>query len=119
MPYPAYAEPQLGMASYHSQIGITQNTFAQFANRGGVLTTIGDDVSSGAFGSNDYYIRPVEKGMWRNPGNRMIHTDAGYRAIPPHLQTGYTPSYPIELDVGRCHLESLLLLVSCRPLPGF
>ena len=92
MPYPADADPQLGVASYHSQIDITQNTIAHFANRGSVLTTIGDDVSSGAFGTNDYYIRPVEKGMWRNPGNRMIDTDAGYRAIPPHLQAGYTPA---------------------------
>ena len=92
MQYPADADPQLGVASYHSQIDITQNTFAHFANRGSVLTTIGDDVSSGAFGTNDYYIRPVEKGMWRNPGNSMIDTDPGYRALPPHLQAGYTPA---------------------------
>ncbi len=89
-PYPADADPQLAVASYHSQMDIAQNTFAHFVNAGYVLKAVEGDVSSGAFGTNDYYIRPVEKGMWRNPGNRFIAADAGYRAQPPHLQPGYT-----------------------------
>ena len=89
-PYPADADPQLAVASYHSQMDIAQNTFAHFVNAGYVLKTVQGDVSSGAFGTNDYYIRAVEKGMWRNPGNRFIAADAGYRAQPPHLQPGYT-----------------------------
>ena len=92
MAYPADAEPQLGVASYHSQMDITLNTFAHFANRGSVLATFGDEISSGTFGTNDLYIRPVEKGMLRNPGNRLIDSDAGYRTLPPHLQAGYTPT---------------------------
>ena len=88
--YPVDADPPLAVASYHSQMDITQNTFAHFANAGNVLKGIGGDVSSGTFGTNDYYIRPVEKGMFRNSGNRLIAADAGYRAIPPHLQPGYT-----------------------------
>ncbi len=88
--YPTDADPQLAVASYHSQMDIIQNTFAHFPNAGYVLKDVQGDVSSGAFGTNDYYIRPVEKGMWRNPGNRFIAADAGYRAQPPHLQPGYT-----------------------------
>ena len=90
--YPADAEPPLAVASYHSQMDITQNTFAHFVNAGNVLQGIGGDTASGTFGTNDYYIRPVEKGMFRNPGNRLIDADAGYRAIPPHMQAGYTPA---------------------------
>ena len=90
MAYPADADPQLGVASYHSQMDITLNTFAHFANRGSVLAPFGDEISSGTFGTNDLYIRPVEKGMWRNPGNRLIDSDAGYRVLSPQLQAGYT-----------------------------
>ena len=89
--YPADAEPQLGVASYHSQMDIAQNSFVNLENRGFVLTSNGGDLASGAFGTNDYYIRPVEKGFWRNPGNKFINADAGYRALPPHLQPDYTP----------------------------
>ena len=100
MLYPADADPQLGVASYHSQMDITQNTFAHFANRGSVLAPFGDEISSGAFGTNDYYIRPVEKGMLRNPGNRLIDSDAGYRVISPQLQAGYTPATRLNWAVA-------------------
>ena len=90
-PYPADAEPQLGVASYHSQMDIAQNSFINLDNRGFVLTGNGGDIASGAFGTNDYYIRPVEKGFWRNPGNKFVNADPGYRALPPHMQADYTP----------------------------
>ncbi len=90
-PYPADADPQLGVASYHSQMDITQNVFMNLDNRGFVLQGTGGDIASGAFGTNDYYIRPVEKGFWRNPANKFVNADPGYRAIPPHMQPGYTP----------------------------
>jgi hypothetical protein len=89
-PYPAGADPQLGVASYHSQMDIAQNTFAGFDNAGYVLTTNGWDRSSGAFGTDDYYVRAVDKGFLRNPGNRLVQADPGYRALPPHLQPDYT-----------------------------
>lgn len=90
--YPSDADPQLGIASYHSQMDISLNTFVNFSNAGYVLTGNGGDVASGTFGMNDYYIRPVEKGMWRNPGNKLITTDPGYRSLPPHMQANYTPA---------------------------
>jgi len=89
--YPADAEPQMGVASYHSQMDIAQNTFVNLDNSGFVITRNGIDLASGAFGTNDYYIRPVEKGFWRNPGNKFVNADPGYRALPPHMQPDYTP----------------------------
>ena len=90
-PYPSDAEPQLGVASYHSQMDIAQNVFMNLENRGLILQGNGGDFSSGSFGTNDYYIRPVEKGFWRNPGNKFVNADPGYRALPPHMQATYTP----------------------------
>jgi hypothetical protein len=91
-PYPAGADPQLGVASYHSAMDIAYNTFVNLPNRGFVLTQNGWDRSSGAFGTDDYYLRPLEKGFWRNPGNKFINADPGYRALPPHMQPTYTPA---------------------------
>jgi hypothetical protein len=87
---PSSVDPQLGIASYHSQMDVNENTFIGFENRGYVLTSPGWGKSSGTFGTDDYYVRPVEKGVWRNGGNRLIASDPGYRALPPHLQPGYT-----------------------------
>ena len=89
--YPADGEPQMGVASYHSQMDIAQNTFVDLDNSGFVITSNGGDLASGAFGTNDYYIRPVEKGFKRNPGNKFVNADPGYRALPPHMQPDYTP----------------------------
>lgn len=89
---PPRSDPRLGVASYHSTLDIAQNTFVHLDNRGYLLTAAGNDLSSGAFGTDDYYMRPVEKGMARNPGNRLIDADPGYRALPPHLQPGFTPA---------------------------
>lgn len=92
LPYPANAEPQLGVASYHSTMDIAYNTFVNLPNRGFTLTQNGWDRSSGAFGTDDYYLIPVEKGFWRNPGNKLINSDPGYHALPPHMQPTYTPA---------------------------
>lgn len=88
LPYPAGAEPQLGVASYHSTLDITQNTFV------GLTSEVPTDVNlpSGVFGTDDYYLRPLEKGFWRNPDNKLINAAPGYRVPPPHLQAGYTPA---------------------------
>jgi G8 domain len=87
---PTNVDPQLAIASYHSQMDIAENTFVGFGFRGYALNTNGWDKSSGTFGSDDYYTRAVEKGFARNGNNRLINSDAGYRALPPHLQPNYT-----------------------------
>jgi len=38
---------------------------------------------SGAFDTWDYYIRPVDKGHLRNPGNVLVQSDPGYRHPRP------------------------------------
>jgi parallel beta-helix repeat protein len=83
-------EPQLAIASYHSQMDISENTFSGFANRGYARTSNGWDYSSGTFGTDDYYVKPVEKGFARNVNNRLIGSDPGWRALPPHMQPNYT-----------------------------
>lgn len=88
--YPSQSDPQLGIASYHSQVDIAENTFIGFANRGSVITSNGWEKPSGSFGTDDYYLRPVEKGYWRNTANKLVASDPGYRALPPHLQPNYT-----------------------------
>ena len=70
---------------------IAQNTFVNLDSGGFVITRNGMDLASGAFGTNDHYIRPVEKGFWRNPGNKFVNADPGCRALPPHMQPDYTP----------------------------
>ena len=38
---------------------------------------------SGAFATDDYYVRPVDKGHIRNPDNLLIGSDPGYRSPRP------------------------------------
>lgn len=89
-PFPAGQNPQLAFASYHSTLDITENTIVNITSRGYSLAQVDEDVSSGTFGTDDYYVQPVEKGFKRNPGNKLIKADPGYRALPAHLQPGYT-----------------------------
>lgn len=90
LPLPTGIEPQLAFASYHSTLDIAHNTIVNFQSRGRpLLEPPGTDLPSGAFGTEDYYLRPVEMGFHRNPGNVLINADPGYRALPPHLQRDY------------------------------
>jgi hypothetical protein len=74
---PADQQDIVGVASYHSQCDITGNTFVNLRLDG--------VHQRGAFSTADYYIRPVEKGMSRNEGNRLINTDPGLRAPSPNV----------------------------------
>jgi hypothetical protein len=91
-PYPDSADPQLGVASYHSTLDIAENTFVNLPNRGIQPANDVRGKSSGVFGTDDYYIRPVEKGFWRNPRNKFIQSDAGFRVLPPHLRSTFDPA---------------------------
>jgi hypothetical protein len=76
--YPSSAAPPVGLATYHSSVDMAWNTFVNFP--------FVKNTSSGAFMTDDYYIRPLEKGTVRNEGNRLINSHAGYRSLPPMLQ---------------------------------
>jgi hypothetical protein len=58
-------------------MAVSRNTFVNFA--------FVDNKSSGAFKTNDYYLRPVERGTARNDGNRLVNSAAGFRTLPPNL----------------------------------
>ncbi len=83
--------PQYGITSYHSTMNNKENIFVNFKNLGYVCSKNCWDANSGALGTNDYYITPVERGLYRSPGNKFINADPGYRALPPHLQPNWTP----------------------------
>lgn len=61
-------------ATYHSTFTIRDNIVIDFP-------LVADEMS-GMFATNDYYLRPVEKGQMRNTNNLMINTHPGYREAP-------------------------------------
>lgn len=62
-------------ATYHSAFDITNNIVLNFPLVPGVR--------SGAFATDDYYIRPLEKGQIRNAGNLLINSHPGFRLSAP------------------------------------
>ncbi|GIV88227.1 MAG: hypothetical protein KatS3mg055_0745 [Chloroflexus sp.] len=80
-PRPITDQPNTAVASYHSTFDIDNNVIVNFAlhNR--------QDRASGAFATNDYYTRPVDRGLIRNPNNRLINTHPGRRVISPNINT--------------------------------
>ncbi len=76
--YPSKVTPPVGLATYHSAVDMKNNVFVNFPFK--------KDTPSGAFMTDDYYLRPLEKGTIRNNGNRMINSHPGYRSLPPMLQ---------------------------------
>jgi hypothetical protein len=69
-------------ASYHSTFDIARNVIVNFPIDADLNTR-----ASGAFATNDYYTRAVDKGLIRNPNNRLINSNAGIRVISPNLNT--------------------------------
>jgi hypothetical protein len=70
-PRPANAEPPTAFATYHSTFDLKRNIAVNFPLIAGER--------SGVFSTEDYYIRPVDKGHARNPGNQWINSHPGYR----------------------------------------
>jgi len=74
--HPAPADrPPSGAASYHSSCDIRHNTF--------VNLPFVDGVSSGAFRTDDYYVRAVDRGLVRNTDNTFIAAHPGFRTPLP------------------------------------
>lgn len=72
-------ETPTAFATYHSAFDMRNNVIVNFPLVPGQR--------SGAFATEDYYIRPVDKGQMRNPGNMLIGSHPGYRsmAVMPHF----------------------------------
>ncbi|MFT5453116.1 MAG: hypothetical protein ACI9N9_002617, partial [Enterobacterales bacterium] len=64
--------PATAFATYHSTFKMVENVLINFP------LVEGD--TSGAFASDDYYLRPVEKGTVFNRDNLMINTHPGHRS---------------------------------------
>ncbi|GEM82131.1 hypothetical protein MHY01S_02970 [Meiothermus hypogaeus NBRC 106114] len=77
-PLPNRNDPQVALASYHSTFDIDNNVIVNFP-------FVPRVPGSGAFKTDDYYTRGIDKGLVRNPDNRLINSDPGYRVPPPSL----------------------------------
>jgi hypothetical protein len=67
-----YVGPTAAFATYHSTFAIQDNIVMHFPHVEGL--------TSGAFASDDYYFRPVEKGHIQNFNNRLIDAHPGHRS---------------------------------------
>ncbi len=64
----------VAFATYHSTFDIKNNIVVNFP--------LVPNTRSGAFASEDYYIRPVDKGHFRNVNNLLINTHTGLKSLP-------------------------------------
>lgn len=76
---PAFHEDTTAFASYHSAFDIHHNLVMHFP-------LIPGAEFSGMYAMHDYYIRPVEMGQIRSPGNRLIDSHPGFRSNAPAPQ---------------------------------
>jgi hypothetical protein len=76
--------PKAAIASYHSTFDITKNVLMNFP----FVENAAND-ASGAFKTNDYYITAVDKGLVRNPDNKLINSSPG-RRVQPFLSENWT-----------------------------
>jgi hypothetical protein len=74
-------EPAVGLASYHSSCDIKRHVFVNLPFAPGK--------ASGAFDTSDYYIRAVDRGLYRNTDLRFINAHTGFRQ-PPLLAENWT-----------------------------
>ncbi len=71
-------DPPAAFATYHSMASMQSNTVVNFP-------IASNGRPSGAFSTIDYYVTAVDRGPWRNAGNRLIQSQAGYRMLSPNL----------------------------------
>ncbi len=69
--------PSAAIASYHSTFDISKNVIMNFP-----FVENSENDASGAFKTNDYYTTAVDKGLVRNPDNKLINASAGRRVQP-------------------------------------
>ncbi|HYC55209.1 MAG TPA: G8 domain-containing protein [Candidatus Binatia bacterium] len=67
-------ETPAAFATYHSAFDMRRNVV--------VSIPLVPGTRSGAFATEDYYLRPVDKGQFRNDGNLLIESHPGYRSLP-------------------------------------
>jgi G8 domain len=70
--------PPVALASYHSTADIVDNVILNYP--------LVEGKPSGAFKTDDYYIRAVDRGLSRNSNNKLVQSSPGYRSLP--IQVG-------------------------------
>jgi hypothetical protein len=78
---PLYGDGPSGIASYHSSCDVKDHLFVDLP--------FVEGKASGALDTSDYYIRPVDKGLFRSTNLRFINTPFGYRT-PPFVAENWT-----------------------------
>lgn len=84
---PAYAGhapvlPPVAFASYHGGVAMHYNTIINFPFVNSADNTAFGSAPSGAFATDDYYLRPIERSLAQNVGNVLIHSAPGRRSVP-------------------------------------
>lgn len=75
-------EPISAFASYHGGLGIQYNTIINMPFIANGVNTSSGTAPSGAFGTDDYYLRPVERSLAMNGTNTLVHSVGGLRSNP-------------------------------------
>jgi len=78
-------ETPAAFATYHSSFDIRDNIVMHFP-LGNVRAGATSPTRSGAYATEDYYVRGVDKGQMRNAGNMLIESHPGYKfaSMFPH-----------------------------------
>lgn len=87
--------PPTAFATYHSAFDMRDNVIMNFPHVPGQ--------TSGAFATDDYYFRPVEKGHIRNPNNLMINLHPGFRsnaAVDENITNNFAQGYSYYVFAG-------------------
>ena len=71
-------EPPVGFSTYHSTFDIKDNLVINFPAVA--------NIQSGAFGTAEYYLVPVDKGLVRNVNNTLIKSHPGVKVKPGEPQ---------------------------------
>lgn len=113
-------------ATYHHGFKMTDNIVVNFPLKAGDR--------SGVFATDDYYIRPVEKGQLLNVNNKFINSHPGYKAAPwrvaydhftfasaiwdPHGYWGEAGSYFVYDDPFLTHGKEVTLVGTSAEATG-
>ena len=77
-PPQSVGEPPVGFSTYHSTFDIKDNLVINFPAV--------ENIQSGAFGTFEYYLIPVDKGLIRNVNNTLINSHPGVKVKPNEPQ---------------------------------
>lgn len=93
-PHP-WMGPPTALATYHSAFDMRENIIVDFP--------FVEGQTSGAFATDDYYIRPVDKGQIRNANNLLVNSHPGYRsdaAVDENIAFNFAQGFTFYVFAG-------------------